>query len=139
MSELHWLGIERTEAHSIVTMGDNLAPTPREIFGETLLHLRQNRGLSISALAQAAGISRQHVWRMEKGSIPSPGIAVLERLAAALKVSVSSLIPAGCERDCILNALLQHSSSISEEDFEVIRRIAEKLATGIAPIRRAGP
>lgn len=108
-------------------MEDNLAPTPRETFGETLIHLRQIRDLSIAALAQAAGISRQHVWRLEKGIIPSPGIAVLERLADALKVKILSLIPAACERDCILNILLQHSTSINDEDFEVIRGVAEKF------------
>ena len=52
-----------------------------------LREYRELRGLSIRGLADQAGVSFPTVWRIEAGRM-SPTVAMLEKLAAALKVAV---------------------------------------------------
>jgi len=56
-----------------------------------LSHLRQDRKLSLDALAKLAGLSKGTVVALEKGKA-NPSIGVLCRLAAAFSVSVSDLV-----------------------------------------------
>jgi transcriptional regulator with XRE-family HTH domain len=53
---------------------------------------RQQRGLSLRALAKEAGVSFTTVYRIEAGTI-SPTVAMLERLASALDVRVVDFFP----------------------------------------------
>jgi len=107
-------------------------PDPRVNLGETLTQLRRGQRLSIAALAESSGISRQHVWRIEKGKVPSPGKEILERLAVALEVSVSSLVPASGGRDRVLNILLQNASRIPDADWLRVENVAWDLMSGPA-------
>jgi transcriptional regulator with XRE-family HTH domain len=52
--------------------------------------LRVGRGLSQEALAVDAGIDRTYVSRLERG-LENPSVAVLEKLAIALKVAIPDL------------------------------------------------
>lgn len=54
-------------------------------------HLRQDRKLSLDALAKLAGLSKGTVVALEQGKA-NPSIGVLCRLAAAFSVSVSDLV-----------------------------------------------
>lgn len=54
---------------------------------------RVDRGLSQEALAVDAEIDRTHVSRLER-SLENPTLAVLERLAKALRVSICALLEA---------------------------------------------
>lgn len=52
---------------------------------------RKARGMTQEQLAQISGVHRVTIARIECGEI-SPNLRTLERLAAALKVSVTELI-----------------------------------------------
>jgi transcriptional regulator with XRE-family HTH domain len=60
--------------------------------GFRIRRLRAVRGLSQLALAKRAGVSQPHLWEVEAGQQPNPGIDFVERVAAALHVSVADLL-----------------------------------------------
>jgi transcriptional regulator with XRE-family HTH domain len=56
-----------------------------------LTRFREERGLSQTALAAKARISREYLWRLESGR-QDPTLGTLEKLAKALKVKVTKLL-----------------------------------------------
>ncbi|MGA8809135.1 MAG: helix-turn-helix transcriptional regulator [Thermoanaerobaculia bacterium] len=65
--------------------------TAAELFGNSLRRVRNGRGLSQEALADATGLSTNFVGEMERG-LKAPGLGVIVRLARALDVSVHELL-----------------------------------------------
>jgi transcriptional regulator with XRE-family HTH domain len=63
----------------------------------TVRTARQDRGLSTGALADASGVSRAMIGKIERGEV-QPTAALLGRLSAALGMTLSELI-AAAERD----------------------------------------
>ncbi|MEA2451508.1 MAG: hypothetical protein QOG04_218 [Actinomycetota bacterium] len=64
---------------------------PEELdLGRKVRELREARGLSLKALAEAAGVSESFVSQVERG-VANPSVASLRRLAQALDASVGSL------------------------------------------------
>lgn len=53
---------------------------------------RERRGLSLHKLAEKAGVSYVTIVRIEQGRM-SPTVALLEKLAAALGISVREFFP----------------------------------------------
>lgn len=60
--------------------------------GERIKRERDNRGISIRQLAQAADMGEAHVYRIETGSIADPGASVVAKLAAALGTTPNDLL-----------------------------------------------
>jgi transcriptional regulator with XRE-family HTH domain len=60
--------------------------------GLLLRQWRERRGLSLHALAERAGVNYVTITRIENGRM-SPTVALLEKLAAALEISVRELFP----------------------------------------------
>ena len=59
-------------------------------FGETVKRLRLEKGLSQEALALEADIDRTYIPSIEKGE-RNVSITIIEKLAKALNVSISSM------------------------------------------------
>ena len=59
--------------------------------GRTLNRLRQERGLTVTALSAEAGVSQAMISRIENGQV-SPSLATLSSLADALSVPVMALL-----------------------------------------------
>ena len=64
---------------------------PKKTFIARLTALRRQQGLTQTALAQQAGISREYLARLEKG-VQDPTLGTLTKLAKALKVAVVELL-----------------------------------------------
>jgi len=58
-----------------------------------LRHWREQRGYSVRELAKRAGVGFVTVSRIENGHV-SPTVAVLEKLARALRIHITQLFPA---------------------------------------------
>jgi transcriptional regulator with XRE-family HTH domain len=82
-------------------------------FAEQLRTLRRTTGLTQRQLADAARLSEGYVARLEAGDT-SPGLDLLARLAAALSVPLTDLLPAATP-PAPLDALRQQARSLSEE------------------------
>ena len=65
-------------------------PTAKQI-GMQLKQIRKAKGLSQTALARKARVSRAYVFRLEAGG-SDPTVGVLQRLAKALGVPVTKLL-----------------------------------------------
>lgn len=61
------------------------------IFGPQLRRLRLERRMTLEALAEAVGLDKGYLSRLERGQ-KSPSVAALLRLAAALAVPVAQLL-----------------------------------------------
>lgn len=55
----------------------------RMLFETYLKVMRESRGLSMSELAELAGVSRTHIWQIENGK-SSPTVEWLRKIASAL-------------------------------------------------------
>jgi transcriptional regulator with XRE-family HTH domain len=60
--------------------------------GKRIGSLRQMRGMSIPALAAAAGVSKGYLWQLETGEDPNPSLGVLTKIAVALETTAAELL-----------------------------------------------
>ena len=59
---------------------------------DRLTALRTAKGMSVTALAELSGVSAPYLWQIESGTKKNPTGEVLQKLAAALGVTVADLI-----------------------------------------------
>jgi XRE family transcriptional regulator of biofilm formation len=67
-------------------------PIDQELLGKQLADLRQRAGLSVSALAEKAGVAKSYLGKVEKGEVDNPGLATLDLIAKALNVTLDDLL-----------------------------------------------
>lgn len=60
--------------------------------GTRIKLLRELRSMSLQQVADAAGLTKSHVWEMERGKSVNPTVNAVWGLAAALSVSPSVLL-----------------------------------------------
>ena len=78
-----------------------MSEDPSYDVGSQLLRLRQERGLSLRALAKECGLSVNAISRIERGE-SSPTVSSLQRLARSLKVQVTEFFKSKPENSTIL-------------------------------------
>jgi len=61
-------------------------------YGTKIRELRLERELSRRQVAERSGVTGQYIYLIETGRATNPSIQVLERVASALGVRLSSLI-----------------------------------------------
>jgi transcriptional regulator with XRE-family HTH domain len=61
----------------------------RDTFGNRLFNLRMRAHLSVSAMAEAAGVDRMTVYRLEAGE-REPSLATAQKLARALGTTLAA-------------------------------------------------
>jgi transcriptional regulator with XRE-family HTH domain len=68
--------------------------------GSRIRRLRKEAGLSLSALAERAGVSKGYLWTLEKGETKTrPSGQTLHRIAKALGTTIADLIGRSVEAD----------------------------------------
>lgn len=72
------------------------------MIGHAIFQLRRARRLTRQQLADLSGVSRSVIFQIEVGRTQAPQIRVLEKLAAAMDVSVGRLVN---ERGAVLTTL----------------------------------
>lgn len=60
--------------------------------GKRLHSLRQKSGESLQAVANAVGVSKAHIWEMEKGHSKNPSFDLVRKLAKHFGVSIDALV-----------------------------------------------
>lgn len=63
-----------------------------ELLQRRLRETRKARGMSLQAVADAAGMSKPYVWELERGSVSNPTIRAVWSIAGALGVAPAYLI-----------------------------------------------
>jgi transcriptional regulator with XRE-family HTH domain len=74
----------------------------QQVIGQCICHFREQRKLTLEGLAAAAGITYQYLSGIENGK-ENFSILVLEELAAALQISINTLIALAYEPEANQN------------------------------------
>lgn len=91
--------------------------------------LRERSGQSLQQVADGVGISKVHVWELEKGSSKNPSLDLLKNLAAHFKVPIGffnddSIEP---EAGAALNFFREFEGKLSEKDWDTLKSVAQAL------------
>ncbi len=60
--------------------------------GARITDLRLRKGQSLQQVADAVGVSKAHIWELEKGKSENPSMLLVQRLAEHFGVSMGSLV-----------------------------------------------
>ena len=86
--------------------------------GHRIKKIRTQRNLSLSELAESAGVAKSYLSNVERGIQSNPSIQFIEKMAATLKVPVHSL-------------LFGESGSEDRLDPEWTLLVQEAMASGV--------
>ena len=101
-----------------------------------LNQLRLRKGESLQEVATAVGVSKAHIWELEKGRAENPSMGLVARLAKHFGVSVAYLIgedPAAPDADVELARMFRQAQELDDSD----RRLLDQLLQGFLSRRRA--
>lgn len=86
--------------------------------GKRIQELRLKKGLSLSELAERAGVSKSYLSTIERDVQSNPSIQFLEKIGAVLNVSADSF--------------LQQNKDKAELDDEWYELVREAMASGVS-------
>jgi transcriptional regulator with XRE-family HTH domain len=102
-------------------------------FGYVLRSLRQQAGVSLRELSRRSDIPRGTISRLETGSREAPGLELIQRLAAGLRVPEEHLlVAAGYQEDGILPTFQPYLRTkyghLSEQSLQKLEQIFLDIA-----------
>jgi transcriptional regulator with XRE-family HTH domain len=91
--------------------------------------LREKHGQSQQQLADAVGVSKVYVWKLEKGRNKNPSLDLLVRLAEHFKVSIAYFQDDtnAAEDAEALQFFRDFRGKLSEKDWRALRDLAETM------------
>ncbi|WNR43783.1 helix-turn-helix domain-containing protein [Paenibacillus roseipurpureus] len=92
------------------------------MIGKRVQQLRKEKGLSLTELAERAGVAKSYISSLERDIQKNPSIQFLEKIAAVLKVPLERLIDDQQDETAI------NESELDEEWFDIIR---EAMTSGV--------
>jgi transcriptional regulator with XRE-family HTH domain len=97
--------------------------------GPKIKTLRARNNESLQQVADGVGVSKAHIWDLERGMSANPGLELLKKLAAHFGVTVAFLaddtaIP---EDAAPLQFFREFEGKLSDKDWETLRAVAERL------------
>ncbi|WP_410211111.1 helix-turn-helix domain-containing protein [Aquirhabdus sp.] len=98
--------------------------------GSKLNELRSKKGESLQQAADSLGITKTHIWELEKGKSANPTAELLKKLADYYKVTVDFLIdPNQSEPGLNDEAMVFYRDlkSLDQKDQEVILNVMKTL------------
>lgn len=99
-------------------------------FAQRLHTLRIGKAMSLQQVADAVGISKAHVWNLEKGLSDNPSLELVVKLADLFRVRVADLVgenPDSPDESPEMVALFRDLKKLDELDRETIRVLMERL------------
>ncbi len=111
------------------------------IVGRNVRRLREARGMSGNALAQAAGLRQGHLWGLETGRKRNPSVHVAAALARALGCTVDDLLRLEPVEVPILAAVADEAAARGDQKAarQARQALPEARRLRDAKARRAGP
>lgn len=96
--------------------------------GAKLAELRLRKGESLQDVATAVGVSKTHIWQMEKGASGNPSMDLLRNLASHFSVPLTFLADASSEtsvEDVEAQQFFRDFKSLSEPEQLVLKQTLE--------------
>lgn len=105
--------------------------------GRRMTELRMKKGQSLQQVADAVGVSKAHIWELEKGKTDNPAMALVTRLADHFGVSVAFLV--GEDRDAEdadveLQRMFRQAQVLDDRE----RKILDDMLKSLLAHRQAG-
>lgn len=98
--------------------------------GAKLNELRLRRGESLQQTADAVGVTKTHIWELEKGKSSNPSAELLRKVAGHFKVSVDYLIDPTRETPTLDDEAMvffRDLKSLDPRDQETLKQMMEIL------------
>jgi transcriptional regulator with XRE-family HTH domain len=99
-------------------------------FARRLNELRIANRLSLQDVADQVGISKAHVWNLEKGLSDNPSMELVVKLAELFRVRVADLVgenPDAPTEDPAMVAMFRDLKKLDERDRETISALMEQM------------
>ena len=99
-------------------------------FGAKLHKLRIAKAMSLQDVADEVGISKAHVWNLEKGLSENPSMELLLKLADLFRVRVADLVgenPAAKDEAPEMVAMFRDLKQLDDRDRETIQMLMEQM------------
>lgn len=99
-------------------------------FGARLMRLRMERDQSLQDVADAVGVSKAHIWELEKGRADNPTLHLITRLADHFGVTAAFLIgedPAASDANPELARMFRQAGSLKREDVAILDDLMQSL------------
>jgi transcriptional regulator with XRE-family HTH domain len=105
--------------------------------GARISELRLKSSQSLQDVADAVGVSKAHIWELEKGRTDNPSMALVTRLADHFGVSIRYLVGEDVDADDAdeeLARMFRQASKLAPED----RAILDDMMQSMLKRRRSG-
>lgn len=99
-------------------------------FARKLQQLRIAQRLSLQDVATAIGVSKAHVFNLEKGTTANPSMELVVKLATLFRVRVTDLVgdnPDAEDQPAEMVAMFRDLKSLGENDRETIRMLMDSM------------
>ena len=109
--------------------------------GRRIARLRMKKKESLQDVADAAGVSRAHIWELEKGRSDNPSMKLVTRLADHFGVSVSYLIGEDSkadDADVELARMFRQAQDLNEDERKILDDMMKSLVRHRGSRRKAG-
>lgn len=104
--------------------------------GAKLAELRLRKGESLQTVATAVGISKTHVWQLEKGNSENPSIDLLKKLAEHYSVPVTFLVDANADAtldDAEAQQFFRDFKSLSDTERDILKQTLQVFKSKKVP------
>jgi transcriptional regulator with XRE-family HTH domain len=97
--------------------------------GDKIKELRIRNKQSLQQVADSVGVSKAHIWEMERGTSANPGLELVKKLAEHFKVTVAYLADdaMASEKAAPLQFFREFEGKLTEKDWEALRTVAGRL------------
>jgi len=115
---------------------NEVVENPMEL-GLRISELRLKKRQSLQEVADAVGVSKAHIWELEKGRTDNPSMALVTRLADHFGVSIRYLVGEDVnakDADEELARMFRQASKLAPED----RAILDDMMQAMLKRRRSG-
>jgi len=99
-------------------------------FAKRLAELRMSKGMSLQQVADRVGISKAHVWNLEKGQADNPSMELVIKFAELFRVRVADLVgenPDADDQEPEMVAMFRDLKKLDARDRDVIRGLMEQF------------
>lgn len=98
--------------------------------GEKLFSLRQKSGESLQQVADKVGVSKAHVWELEKGRSKNPSFELVRKLAAHYGVGIDVLTGEAEEPNegaLRLERIHRGLDSLTDRDRQIVEQMIKNM------------
>lgn len=94
-----------------------------------LQELRRRSGESLQQVANGVGISKAHIWALERGEADNPSLELLRKLAQHFNVTLAFFNDEAPEPQNLsaLQFFREFGDELSERDWDILRGLAKSL------------